>query len=90
MDTARGELVEAELDAFINRRARERIRENGRTATAREALWAKSVDCYHQRRRRQNVAAWFAHFCRMAENHARLAESYRERAEQLCCEEGEQ
>ena len=94
MDIARGEIAEAQLDAFINRRAEQRIRENGRTrsqdaATAREALWAMSVERYHQRARRQIVAAWFAHFCQMADNHAALAESYRERAEQLCCEEGE-
>ena len=94
MDIARGEIAEAQLDAFINRRAEQRIRENGRTASqdaasAREALWAMSVERYNEHRRRQIRAAWFSHFCLMAENHAALAESYRERAEQLCCEEGE-
>ena len=89
MDIARGEIAEAQLDAFIKRRAEQRIRENGRSrsqdaASAREALWAMSVERYHQQRRWQNVAAWFAHFCRMADNHAALAESYQRRAEELC------
>ena len=86
MDTVeRGEMVEKELDAFITRRSR-----NGEsTRDEEDALWKASVERDKKRRRRQNVAAWFSHFCLMADNHAALAESYRERAEQLCCEEGE-
>ena len=52
--------------------------------TAREALWAMSVARYNERQRRQIRAAWFSHFCLMAENHAALAESYQRRAEELC------
>ena len=43
MDIARGEIAEAQLDAFINRRARERIRENGRTASRAIFLPTPSV-----------------------------------------------
>lgn len=42
---------------------------------------------HHAAIRRRNQAAWFAHFCRMAENHAALAADYQRRAEALC-EEG--
>ena len=47
-----------------------------------------NVGRYERRQRRQIRAAWFSHFCLMAENHAALAESYQRRAEELC-EEGE-
>ena len=47
-------------------------------------LWVESVERYHERRRRQARAQWFAHFCMMSENHAKLAEDYARRAEELC------
>jgi hypothetical protein len=50
---------------------------------AREQLWAASVERYHEQRRRENVAAWFTFFGRMADNHARLAEDYARRAMSL-------
>ena len=53
-----------------------------------EGLWMDSERQYRQVKRRQNVAAWFAHFCRMADNHRALCEHYEARAEALC-EEGE-
>ena len=97
MNTARTrgpEAAERQIDAFIERQAEKRIRENGRTASqdaasAREALWAMSVERYNEHRRRQIRAAWFSHFCLMAENHRALSEHYERRAEELC-EEGEQ
>ncbi len=49
-------------------------------------MYAASVRRYHSRQRKENVAAWFAHFCRMAENHARISEDYERRAEELCKE----
>jgi hypothetical protein len=51
---------------------------------AAELLWEASMKRYHERQRREARALWFAHFCQMADNHARLASEYERRAEQLC------
>ncbi len=76
------EAAEAELNRFIDRRA-----EKNGAAGAEEMAWKSSVRAHNARQRKQARAAWFAHFCRMAENHARISEDYERRAEQLC-EEG--
>ena len=81
MDITRGEWVEKELDVFISRQAQK----NGK-ANARAYLWAERR--YWRRRRMQTRAAWFAYFCRQAEAHRKLSESYEARAEALC-QEGE-
>ena len=86
MDTAQFERVEGELDAFIAKRDKERRKHEG--TRPEEALYAESSRRYQERRRRQNVAAWFGFYCRMADNHAALAQEYERRAEELC-EEGE-
>lgn len=80
MDVAHSYQVERDLDRLIERRS-----ENGEHAPdERNALWQASVAAYHERRRRQNVAAWFAHFCKMADNHRALSEQYERKAEELC------
>lgn len=53
----------------------------------REDLWAGSVQRDKERRRRENRAAWFAFFCRMAQAHAGIAKDYERRAEELCGDE---
>jgi hypothetical protein len=73
--------ADAQIDAFIEKRARQ-----NKEGRAEEATYAASVRRYHSRQRKKNVAAWFAHFCRMAENHARIAQDYERRAEALCKE----
>jgi hypothetical protein len=75
------EAAEAELNRFIDRRAEK----NGR-ARPEEVVYAESVRRYNARQRKETRAAWFAHFCRMAENHARISEDYQRRAEELCKE----
>jgi hypothetical protein len=81
LDIARGEAIEKELEAFIERRSRQSGEER-----PEEVLYAQSVRRYHSRQSREIAAAWFAHFCRMAENHAKISEDYERRAEQLCQE----
>jgi hypothetical protein len=85
MDVAQGDLVEKELTAFIERRDKQRRRAEGERRA--EEAWAKSERRYDGRRRREYRALWFAHFCRMADSHARISEDYERRAEELC-EEG--
>ena len=82
LDVERGEMVEAELDRMIEKRARKEP-----NLDAQEELWKSSVRTYHSRQRKEIAAAWFAHFCRMAENHRTIAQDYELRAERLC-EEG--
>ena len=50
----------------------------------REALWEESVRRNRERRRREIRAEWFGFFSRMAESHARIAQDYQRRAEELC------
>ena len=85
MDVARSEVVEGELVRLIEKRHDQRVKTEGERLE--EALWMESERRYHEIRQRQNVAAWFAHFCRMADNHAALAEDYQRRAEELCEED---
>ncbi len=73
--------ADAQIDAFIERRSRQHGEQR-----PEEVMYAESVRRYNARRRRETRAAWFAHFCRMAENHARISEDYERRAEELCKE----
>jgi hypothetical protein len=75
--------VDADLDRLISCRASSDTRT---TADEREELWKSSVRAHHKAIRRRNRAAWFAHFCRMADNHARISRDYERRAEELCQE----
>lgn len=71
-----------EIDALIERRARERGKAN-----ALEALRKESERAHRERERRENRALWFEFFCRQADSHRGLAESYAARAEALCRDE---
>ncbi len=53
----------------------------------REDLWEASVRRDKEIRRRENRAAWFAFFSRMAQAHAGIAKDYERRAEELCSDE---
>ncbi len=72
------EIAEAELDRFIERRARE-----AGEAELIEAAWAESVRRHNARLREQNRWEWIRFFDRMARSHARISEDYQCRAEQL-------
>ena len=77
------DVVDREIEAMISRRA---STDSRTTADEREELWKASVRRHHDAVRRRNRAAWFAHFCQMAENHARISKDYERRAEVLCKE----
>jgi len=57
MDVARSEMVEKQLDALIQRRARQ----GGVDPDEREELWKASVRAYTARRREEMRAAWCEH-----------------------------
>jgi Holliday junction resolvase-like predicted endonuclease len=55
-DPAAMERVEVELDAFVEKRARE-----AKEANAVEAAYAESVRRFHQKRHQQNAQQWLAY-----------------------------
>ena len=57
MDIAQGEIVEAELTAFIERRSRK----GDVNPDEQEELWKASVRRYNARRREEMRAAWCDH-----------------------------
>ena len=71
----------SDLDRLIERRSR-----RDPTPDELEPSYIESVRRYHARRRKKIAALWFAHFRRMAANHARISEDYERRAEELCKE----
>jgi hypothetical protein len=86
VDIARGELVEAELDAFIERRSRQRDpdEENER--------WRESVRAYEEKRRQMTRLEWHAFHCGQAERHRRTLQvliSYHEMRAQRLLTEGD-
>ncbi len=85
MDVAqRTEMVESELTRLMEKRPDQRVKTEGERLE--EELWSESVRRYHKRQREHNRWEWVRYFDRMADSHAQLSESYRERAETLLCE----
>jgi hypothetical protein len=84
MDVAQGERVEKELEAMIQRRAR-----NGDVdPDEREELWKESVRAYSARRREEMRAAWTSYHEGQAERHRRtlqgLIAHHETQAARLC------
>ncbi len=73
MDTiARGEVAEAQIDAFIERRARK-----GETdPDEREEPWKESVRRHQEALRRENRAGWYGYHMHMSELHERLSREH--------------
>lgn len=61
--------VEAELDAFVEKRARE-----AKDAENVEELWLKSERDHCEKRRHQNGLGWIRHYEGLARAHRTLAE----------------
>jgi hypothetical protein len=70
MDLAHGEMVEKQLDAMIQRRARKKQMDHDE----REALWQASVRRFNARRREELRAAWAAFHEGQAERQRRTLE----------------
>ena len=78
LDYDAAERVEAELDSFIEKRAREK-----EDANRVEELWTASEARHRERRRRENQEAWHGFHCHMERLHSALSAEHRERAEAL-------
>jgi hypothetical protein len=77
VDIARGEMVERELDAMIERRSRQKDPDE------EHELWQESVRRYNARRREENRREWHGYFCRLAGSLRSRAEEYDDRAQAL-------
>jgi hypothetical protein len=65
MDVSHGEMVEKELDAMIQRRARK----GDVGPDEREELWKASVRAYEEKLRQMARLEWYAFHCGQAERH---------------------
>lgn len=77
MDIGRSEQVESELNAMIERRARQKDPDE------EHELWRESVRRYNARRREENRLAWCEYFSRLAGSLRARAEEYDQRVVQL-------
>jgi hypothetical protein len=82
LDTEAIEAVEAEIDQFTARRARE-----AGDANAIEELWAESVRRHHARRREENRQSWIAFHRGLARAHAEISDEHRVKADALAVAE---
>jgi hypothetical protein len=72
------EQASASIDALIERRSGER-----NAANELRAMYEASARRYRERKRRENGAAWFAHFSALADSLRVSAEVYEAKAEAL-------
>jgi hypothetical protein len=77
VDIARGEMVEKELDAMIERRFRQKDPDEA------SELWQESVRRYNARKREEHRLAWCDYFSRLAGSLRAKAEEYDKRVAQL-------
>jgi hypothetical protein len=77
VDIARGEMVEKELNAMIERRSRQKDPEEASEA------WQESVRRYNVRRREENRLLWCDYFSHLAGSLRARAEEYDHRAQAL-------
>ena len=86
MDIARGELVERELNAMIERRSRQKDRDE------ESELWRESMERCDARRREQHRQAWASYHEGQAERHRRILQEliahHEAQAAKLCEGEG--
>ncbi len=76
--------VDLELDRLISRRASQDTRPD---PDELEPGYLESVRRHHEKIRQRNRWEWVRFFDRMAESHARIAQDYERRAEELCTDE---
>ncbi len=72
------EVAEAQIDQFIERRAKE-----AGEARLIEELWAESVRRHHARRREENRQSWIAFHRGLARAHASISAEHRVKADAL-------
>jgi hypothetical protein len=84
LDVEAVEKAEAQIDAFITKRSREKA-----DANKVAELWEESDRRDREKRRQENRQAWREYEMHMANLHASLSEEHREKAERLIESEAE-
>ena len=82
MEIARGEMVEKELDAMIERRSRQKDPDE------EHELWKESVRRYNAKVREENRLAWCGYFSHLAGALRARAEEYDHRSRALLGDRG--
>ncbi len=83
LDVEAVERVEAELDAFINKRSKAKAKAN-----AEEEAWKESTRRVNEKRRRANRWAWIDHHGHMHSLHLALASEHADKRSRLMAEGG--
>jgi hypothetical protein len=83
VEIARGEMVETELNAMIERRARQKDPDE------EHELWQESVRRYNAKKREENRLAWCDYFSHLAGALRARAEEYDHRSRALLENRGE-
>jgi hypothetical protein len=76
LDIAHSEMVEKELDAFIERRSRK----GEQDPDEQEELWKVSVATYNNGKDRERAVAWYCYEKRLERLHASLAREHEAKA----------
>ncbi len=82
MDVERAEVIAAELDMLVRRRA-----DKPPDPDELEPSYRESVRRHRERRRRANAAAWYEFYSRLADSHARISEYFEAKARALLLED---
>jgi hypothetical protein len=83
VDIARGEMVERELDAMIERHSRQK------DPAEEHELWQESVRRYNAKKREENRLAWCDYFSHLAGALRARADEYDHRSRALLEDRGE-
>ncbi len=81
MEVTREDTVDHALDRLLSAGASQ---DTTPDPTMAEASYVESVRRHHEKIRQRNRWEWVRFFDRMAQSHARIAQDYERRAEELC------
>ena len=84
MDVIHRDTVDRDLERLLVTRASQ---DTTSDPTTLEPGYLESVRRHHEKIRQRNRWEWVRFFDRMAQSHARIAQDYERRAEELCTDE---
>ncbi len=84
MDVIHRDTVDRDLERLLVTRASQ---DTTPDPTTLEPGYLESVRRHHEKIRQRNRWEWVRFFDRMAQSHARIAQDYERRAEELCTDE---
>jgi len=84
VEVIREDAIDRDLERLLVTRASE---DTTSDPTTLEPGYLESVRRHHEKIRQRNRWEWVRFFDRMAQSHARIAQDYERRAEELCTDE---